>query len=190
MSPVSTDQANRLFPDFDAARDTILNILNAQNVPWLSLDMVNQHHHGEKPSDQTVTLLITIDGAIPRTAIQALVSIRSHLKSQDCHVRIEFVDGRLSNDLSLLPIRADDKQSISIYQQSEATILDHLKCSGLEWVSVMLIRRGLTPSMCEPTILIGAEDADKEEWDVVVKDIRVFTQHQILVEVHHTTGLA
>lgn len=159
-------------------------LLQLQRVEPRSIDIVDRVPFAAAKTDEsTATLLITAE---PGTGnmFMAVRDIRKYLSSQDIHVAIELIDER-AHWMRTYPVTSVEPATIESWKTMRNHVVDYLDESGIDWVSVNVLHRGLDMSkdLCPPTIVISARNAASSRWwDEILPNVRNMCRTQLEVE--------
>lgn len=125
--------------------------------------------------DAYLTLVVTIDSALPNNLQQPVIQIRQHLKRHEstADIFIELIDHRALDSLVTLPICHSDTLIINAWPEVSKLVRTALERQGAEWLCIEVAQRGLLKHRCSPTVIITTPTASSRLWsNTIVPDIR------------------
>jgi len=168
--PVETERVAKnteAFQSYQEHHDSILSILDQEDVAVIATGLVHRMHTGDAPSNDNATVIILSDAKkgsdVPVKWERAVCKIREFLLHKGINIRVEIIDYQAYVGAIASPILHEHTDVIKGWGKATEKVFETIK--NKKWLSVDILHCGLRdPVGHSPTVVISAQDADDEDW--------------------------
>jgi hypothetical protein len=169
--PVQTVTSGATLAVHNAAQhlSTIQNILLAQRIQthdiFFAYRVPNDASYDE-PIEAFLTVVATVNTAVPSTFVAPIIQLRQYLKTQEetRDIFIELIDYRAIHGLFTFPIRHKETAILESWDQVSNIAETEISNFHEKWLSMELLHRGLMENRCSPTVVITSPSAGNDTW--------------------------
>jgi hypothetical protein len=169
--PVQTVMSGAMLAVHNAAQhlETAQSILLVQRIPlhtiFFAYRVPNDASYDE-PIETFLTLVATVNTAVPATFVASIIQLRQYLKAQEetKDISIELIDYRAVYGLFTFPIRHEETNILEAWDQVSNIVETEISIFHEKWLSMELLHRGLMEHRCSPTVVITSPSAGNDAW--------------------------